>query len=301
MSCFQIILPEVLKHYDDVIRDQEKQGIVEPVEQGTNNAVGKVHYLPHHEVIRVDKDTTKLRIVYDASARSGRNTPSLNDCLYAGPPLSPLIYDILLRFRVHKVALIADIEKAFVNVSVHPRDRDYLRFLWIDDITSGHPKLQVYRFARVAFGVSSSPFLLNATIRHDLTSADMPREFAERVLKGLYVDDFVGGDDSNSSVLEMYENLKSFFKNGGFIMRKWVLQERIEQSESQSHEVSSRFVKERPVQEEDDTYSSSLFERAKNPTTSKLKVPGVGWDREKDLLLLDLTSPLETDNTCLDT
>ena len=40
----------------------------EPVEQGTNNGVGKVHYLPHHEMIRVDKDTTTLRIVYDASA-----------------------------------------------------------------------------------------------------------------------------------------------------------------------------------------------------------------------------------------
>ena len=78
-----------------------------------------------------------------------------------------------------------------------------------------------------------------------------------------------------------------------------VLQERIEQFESQSHEVSSRFVKERPAQEEDETYSSSLFETAKNPTTSKLKVLGVGWDREKDLLLLDLTSPLQTDNTCL--
>ena len=296
--------PEVLKHYDDVIRDQEKQGIVEPVEQGTDNGVGKVHYLPHHEVIRVDKDTSKLRIVYDASARSGRNTPSLNDCLYAGPPLSPLIYDILLRFRVHKVALIGDIEKAFLNVSVHPSDRDYLRFLWIDDITSGCPKLQVYRFARVAFGVSSSPFLLNATIRHHLTSADVPRQFAERVLKGLYVDDFVGGDDSDNSVFEMYENLKSSFKNGGFNMRKWVsnskvLQERIEQSESKSHQVSSRFVKEHPVQEEDETYSSSLFKTVKNPTTSKLKVLGIGWDREKDLLCLDLTSPLETDDTCL--
>ena len=277
---------------------------MEPVEQGTDNGVGKVHYLPHHEVIRVDKDTTKLRIVYDASARSGRNTPSLNDCLYAGPPLSPLIYDILLRFRVHKVALIGDIEKAFLNVSVHPSDRDYLRFLWIDDITSGCPKLQVYRYARVAFGVSSSPFLLNATIRHHLTSADVPREFAERVLKGLYVDDFVGGDDSDNSVFEMYENLKSSFKNGGFNMRKWVsnskvLQERIEQSESKSLQVSSRFVKEHPVQEEDETYSSSLFKTVKNPTTSKLKVLGVGWDREKDLLFLDLTSPLETDDTCL--
>ena len=154
-----------------------------------------------------------VHIVYDASARSGRNTPSLNDCLYAGPPLSPFIYDVLLRFRAHKVALIGDIEKAFLNVSVHPRDRDYLRFLWIDDITSSRPKLQVYRFARVAFGVSSSPFLLNATIRHHLSSADIPREFAERILKSLYVDDFVSGDDSDNSVLEMYENLKSSFKN----------------------------------------------------------------------------------------
>ena len=87
-------------------------------------------------------------------------------------------------------------------------------------------------------------------------------------------------------------------------MRKWVsnskvLQERIEQSESQSHQVSSSFVKEHPIQEEAETYSSSLFETAKNSTTSKLKVLGVGWNREEDLLLLDLTSAIETDNTCL--
>ena len=103
----------------------------------------------------------------------------------------------------------------------------------------------MYRFARVAFGVSSSPFLLNATIRHHLSSADIPREFSERILKSLYVDDFVSGDDSDNSVLEMYENLKSSFKNGGFNMRKWVsnskvLQERIEQSESRPHQVLLR-------------------------------------------------------------
>ena len=84
---------------------------------------------------------------------------------------------------------------------------------------------------------------------------------------------------------------------GKWVSNSEVLQERIENSESQSHEVSSRFGKERPVQEEDETYSSSLFETGKNPTTSKLKVLGVGWDREEDLLLLDLTSPLETDNS----
>lgn len=67
------------------------------------------------------------------------------------------------------------------------------------------------------------------------------------------MDDFVGRDDSDNSVFEMYENLKSSFKNGGFNMQKWVsnskvLQEKTEQSESKSHQVSSRFVKEHPVQ-----------------------------------------------------
>ena len=147
------VKPDVSRQYNDVIREQLKQGIIEPVDQGTTNGVGKVHYIPHHEVIRVDKETTKLRLVYDASAKAQGTTPSLNDCLYAGPPLSSFIYDILLRFRVHKETMSGDIEKAFLNISVDPRDRDYLRFLWVDDTGSKHPNLQVYRFARVAFGI----------------------------------------------------------------------------------------------------------------------------------------------------
>ena len=113
-----------------------------------------------------------------------------------------------MRFRINKIAITGDIEKAFLNVSVDPRDRDYLRFRWVDDITRRHPNIQVYRFARVAFGVSSSPFLLNATIRHHLTSTYIPREFVEKVFKSLYVDDFVDGDDSDDSVFEMYKKLK---------------------------------------------------------------------------------------------
>ena len=157
-------------------------------------------------------------------------------------------------------------------------------------LTSRHPNIQVYRFAKVAFGVSSSPFLLNATIRHHLTSTDMPRESAEKVLKSLYVDDYVGGDDSDDSVFEMYKNLKIFFINGGFNMRKWVsnslvFQERIEKS-----------VEDTKIQDDDQTFSSSLFESTKNPSTAKLNVLGVGWERQKDLLFLDLTSQLETIN-----
>ncbi len=158
--------PAILREYDAIVREQLSKGIVEEVNPFSETQ-GVVHYLPHHPVIHQDKDTTKLRVVYDASARvSG---PSLNDCLCTGPKFNQKILEILLRFRSYRIALIADIEKAFLMISVAPVDRDVLRFLWAKDVSCSEPEFVTLRFARVVFGVSSSPFLLNATIEHHLS------------------------------------------------------------------------------------------------------------------------------------
>ncbi len=74
--------PKVLQEYDATIKDQIRRGIVETVKDDDHDADrGNVHYMPHHAVVRRDKDTTKIRVVYDGSARS--DGPSLNDCLHA--------------------------------------------------------------------------------------------------------------------------------------------------------------------------------------------------------------------------
>ena len=119
--------PPLLAEYNSIIQDQLNMGIVETISQPMQGASDQVHYLPHHGVLRQDKATSKLRIVYDASARS--IGPSLNDCLYTGPKFGQSIFDILLRFRLQRVALTGDIEKAFLMVSVDQKDRDSLRFL----------------------------------------------------------------------------------------------------------------------------------------------------------------------------
>ena len=126
--------PDVLKSYDDVIQDQLENGVIEKVNREESPAPSKVYYLPHREVIRLDKETTKLRVVFDASAKS--NGTSLNNCLCVGPPMSSLLYNILLRFRIHETALMADIEKAFLNISIIPEHRGFLRFLWPASPTS---------------------------------------------------------------------------------------------------------------------------------------------------------------------
>ena len=117
--------PKVLEQYDSIIHDQLKDGIIEEVPGDLQ--VSKVSYLPHQPVIRENAETTKVRIVYDASCKDRSTNTSLTDCLNVGPPLTPLMFDIPIRFREQPVVLVGDIEKAFLNIKVHAEDRDCLR------------------------------------------------------------------------------------------------------------------------------------------------------------------------------
>ena len=193
--------PDTLKEYDGVINDQIERGIVEVVMDDI--MLGFFIHIPYHAVIRRDKSTTKLRIVYDASAKS--DGASLNDCLHAGPALTQSIFDIMLRFRNHRVALVGDIEKAFLMVHMNETDKDVLRFLWVDDIDKAEPKVITLRFTRVVFGLSSSPFLLNATIKHHIEQYEQcDPDFTRKFLESIHVDDLTSGESDVDSTFELY-------------------------------------------------------------------------------------------------
>ena len=212
--------PDILQQYDALIKEQLEKGIVEVVEKGRSQG-NPIHYLPHHPVIREDKLTTKVRVVYDASAKT--SAPSLNECLYAGPKFDQHILDILLRFRLHKTALAADIVKAFLIVSVTAGYRDVLRILWVNDIGKELPEVLMLRFTLVVFGASSSLFLLNATIRHHVEKyKDSDPAFAETFTRSIYVDDATFGANDDNSALDLYKRAKKILGDGGFNLSKFV-------------------------------------------------------------------------------
>ena len=169
----------------------------------------------------------------------------MNECLHAGPPLAQNIFDIMLRFRSHRVALVEEIEKAFLMVHI-AEDRDVLRFLWVKDIDKAEPEVVALRFSRVVFGLSSSPFLLNATIKHHIGQYEQcDPSFTQKFLESVYVDDLTSGDGDVDRTFELYVKSKLRLKEEGFNLRKFVtnseeLRERIEKNErsaSSSQEV----------------------------------------------------------------
>ena len=126
---------------------------------------GKEYYIPHKGVTKQDAETTKLRIVYDASARENSNQPSLNDSLHPGPSLQNLLWNILIRSRFYSVILTSDLRKAFLQIRIKEEDRDSLRFHWR---APDSDDTRIYRFTRALFGITSSPFLLACVIDEHL-------------------------------------------------------------------------------------------------------------------------------------
>ena len=111
---------ELMKKYDDIIEEQLQAGIVEPVSTENGNRVNnpKIHYLPHRAVVREDKTTAKVQLVFNGSAKLDSDELPINECLEGGPNLVPSLFDILVRFRSHPYALVADNEKAFHMISI---------------------------------------------------------------------------------------------------------------------------------------------------------------------------------------
>lgn len=228
--------PDILKTYDAIIREQEENGIIERVAE--LDAADRVHYLPHHAVIRKNAKTTKVRIEYDACSKEGKHGVSLNDCLHVGPALSPLFYAISIQFQEKCVALVGDIGKAFLNIVVNKRDRDCLRFLWVTSVDSERLDPIAYRFCHVVFGINCSAFLLNVMLQYHLDSfTELDPEFVCIMKRSSYVDDHIMGRKTIQETSELYDKATSRLAEGGFKLRKWLTNSEELRAEITQHEL----------------------------------------------------------------
>ena len=206
--------PELEARYHGVFCEMQKEGVIEEVPSDEVTSANPIFYMPHRPVLKESSLNTKVRPVFDASAK-GFNGVSLNDCTNTGPSLIPNLPGILMRFRRWKVALSADVTKAFHQIQVRREDQDVHRFLWVDQGV-----VRRMRFVRLPFGNKSSAFLLNATVQHHLSQFP-PSRVIEELSENMYVDDWLSGCDDDSDGCDMLRAANEIMSHAGMSLAKW--------------------------------------------------------------------------------
>ncbi|XGW27378.1 hypothetical protein V3C99_007742 [Haemonchus contortus] len=212
-----------MAQYNRVFEEQLEKHILEEVNITNSPKECGVHYIPHQAVLTPHKTTTKLRIVFDASAHY-RGCPSLNDVLHRGPVILPQLYGVLLRFRIGEIAIISDVEKAFLQVRIHEDDRDYTRYLWLHDykLPPTPDNIRILRFTRVTFGLKTSPFLLAGTIHFHLDTYKEDVQLMTQIKNNLYVDNLILTADSVDTSRHIYARAKQVFNDLNMNLREFM-------------------------------------------------------------------------------
>ena len=267
----------LFREYDNIIKEQEKTGIVEPAAETEDTS----HFLPHHGVIRQDKETTKLRVVFDGSAKATKDDVSLNDCLEKGPNLVPHLFDAVIKFRGYPIGIVADIEKAFHQIQIAPEDRRNLKFLWFDDIDKENPEIKEYQFRRLPFGLTPSPAILASTIRYHLSRYQETHPNIVSLLRdSLCVDDFAGGAYEDSEALHVYHTSQELMNKGGFKLRKWN-----SNSKTLRDSIAAEEASRSPSNEPEVDKQQASVKSDKNPY---VKFLGINWNVDTDEFIYDL-------------
>lgn len=203
--------------YSEFMNDYQQLNHMVPSTNDPNDS--PIYYLPHHAVVKDSSSTTKLRVVFDASQQSS-NGKSLNDFLNIGPPLQQDLAEIIIRWRTHRIAFSADIEKMYRQIRIADEDQDLQRILWRSNPSD---PIQDFRLTTVTYGTSSAPYLAIRTL-HQLAQ-DESKQFpmaAQMVYNDFYVDDLLSGADDIHTATQLQSDVIQMLKLGGFNLRKWV-------------------------------------------------------------------------------
>ncbi|XP_056629853.1 uncharacterized protein LOC130440615 [Diorhabda sublineata] len=176
------------------------------------------YFMPHHGVLREESLTTKLRVVFDASAPSS-NGLSFNNIQVIGPVLQDDLLSIVLRFRKYNYVVSADIVKMYRQISITPEQRHLQKIVWRENPSDN---LEVYQLNTVTYGQASASYLAIrclAKLAEDIQ--EMNPEIAEIIKHDFYVDDLLTGAPTLEHAQYICKAISDTLKSGCFALRKW--------------------------------------------------------------------------------
>ncbi|XP_021966495.1 uncharacterized protein LOC110861676 [Folsomia candida] len=207
--------PDHKKQYALFMKEYEDLGHMERV---TPEDSTSACYIPHHFILKESSTTTSFRVVFDASAKTS-NGVSLNDTMMVGPTIQDSLTDLLTRFRIHKIAFVADVAKMYRQILLSSPDREFHRILWREDPSK---PVQHFRLRTVTYGTAAAPFLATRVLEEvaTLEKDSFPRA-AEVALRDFFVDDLMSGEPSVEEAIETQHQLIKMMESAKMSLRKW--------------------------------------------------------------------------------
>ncbi|KAL0822198.1 hypothetical protein ABMA28_004328 [Loxostege sticticalis] len=181
--------PKLYEDYRKVLHEYVELGHMAEVESSDIDN-DKAVYLPHHAVVKEDRETTKVRVVFNASSK-GINNVSLNDDLLTGPKLQQDLRHILMRWRRHEICIVSDLVKMYRQVLVNKDHANFQRILWRD-----HPNepIKHYKLLTLTFGTACAPYLAVKTLQRLAQDEQERWPIASQITKtDFYIDDLMTG------------------------------------------------------------------------------------------------------------
>ncbi|XP_076299586.1 uncharacterized protein LOC143218338 [Lasioglossum baleicum] len=210
--------PDLKQQYVKFMHEYESLGHMTRLTPIVPVDLDNCFYLPHHAVFKHSSTTTKLRVVFDGSAKTSSGI-SLNDTQLVGPPLQGDLFNILVRFRKHRIVLSADIEKMYRQVLVKPEHRRYQRILWRSDDSEN---IAEFSLNTVTYGTASASYLATRTLREVGGACEQSHPDVSAVINDdFYVDDLLTGCETLQQAVQLRHILTRILDQAGFPLRKW--------------------------------------------------------------------------------
>lgn len=210
---------------DQKLHERYKEFINKYIELGhakvlplTNSNKQQLYFMQHLPVIREDRKTNKVRVVFNGNTKAGKEYNSLNDVLLNGPKVQKDLFDILISFRVHKYVMMADIQNMYRAIRIDPKFHHLQNILWHNN----NNELIIIQLQTVTYGQKSSSFLATRCLEELAVryEAELPKA-AEVIRTAMYVDDALFGADSIKDALEVRDQFTNLLSHADFHLHKW--------------------------------------------------------------------------------
>ena len=253
---------------DKVFKEQESMGIIERI----NNLPEFLREHPNHSfllhmgIFKMDRETTKCRIVYLSNlCQQDSSKPSIshNQAIYSGPNLNQKLSSAILHLRFGQKLLCFDLCKAFNNLALSDTDSNRLLWLWFRNVEKEDFTVVGYRNIRLSFGLRCSPALLLLALYKILileVEGDDNKllQLKKMIYQLCFMDNCAAAYDSSEDLLWAYQQLESIFEPYKFYLQQYI--------------------------SNDAALQDHIDSKLSTETNGKVKLLGLSWDRKQDSL-----------------